>query len=89
MCDNRNMTTKMIQIRNVPEGLHGELRRRAKLRGKSLSDYLKDLLETEVGRPSPEEYAARLLARGDLPYTTDPTAFIRRLREEGPDWPTQ
>ena len=31
---------RMVQIRNVPEGLHRQLKSRAALAGMSLSDYL-------------------------------------------------
>lgn len=42
--------TKMIQIRNVPEDLHRELKLRANRAGMSLSDYLRSELERLVIR---------------------------------------
>lgn len=51
---------KMIQVRNVPDRLHRELVKRAKARGKTLSDFIEDLLEREVERPPAEEVFERL-----------------------------
>jgi hypothetical protein len=52
--------TKMIQVRNVPDKLHKELVRRAKLRNQTLSDYIEALLEREVERPPAEEVFERI-----------------------------
>ena len=37
----------MIQVRNVPDALHGELMRRARARGQTLTDYIQQILERE------------------------------------------
>ena len=50
----------MIQIRNVPDELHRELKARAALAGMSLSDYLLRSLRRELERPSREEWFRRL-----------------------------
>jgi hypothetical protein len=55
--------SKMIQVRNVPPGLHRELTRRAKLRGETLTQYIQGVLEREVARPLPEEVFAKLRTR--------------------------
>ena len=55
--------SKMIQVRNVPNRLHRELVRRAKLRGQSLTEYIEDVLEREVSRPPAEEVFARIHSR--------------------------
>jgi antitoxin FitA len=52
--------SKMIQVRNVPDRLHRELVKRAKARGQSLTDYVEDVLEREVARPSREEVFERI-----------------------------
>ena len=49
----------MLQVRNVPDDLHTELRRRAAAAGMSLSDYVLRELQ-RVGERSP---AAEVLAR--------------------------
>ena len=50
----------MIQIRNVPEDLHRELKVRAARAGMSLSDYLLDEVRRAAERPTVEEIRARL-----------------------------
>lgn len=69
----------MIQVRNVPERLHRELVRRARSRGKSLTDYIQEILEREAARPPADEVFDRLAkrARVSLP---DPAADL--IREE-------
>ena len=50
----------MIQIRNVPDDVHRELKARAAKKGMSLSDYLlRDLLE-QARRPTMDEMFERL-----------------------------
>lgn len=53
----------MIQIRNVPDELHRELKLRAVAEGLSLSDYIKRELGVSVERPTFEEVNARVKAR--------------------------
>ena len=53
----------MIQIRNVPEGLHRRLKARAAMAGMSLSDYLLKEIRHVAERPSVEELRARLERR--------------------------
>lgn len=53
----------MIQVRNVPPELHAELRRRARLRGMTLTAFVQQILEREVQRPDRDEVFARILAR--------------------------
>ena len=43
--------SKMIQIRNVPDGLHRALKVRAAKAGMTLSDYLLSEIERVVERP--------------------------------------
>ena len=56
----------MIQVRNVPDRLHRELKSRARRRGQSLTAYIEEILEREVSRPDPEDIFARIEARGPL-----------------------
>lgn len=71
--------SKMIQVRHVPDKLHRELVRRAKAKGKTLSDYIEDLLEREVERPPAEEVFEAL--RG-LPPVSLPRPAAEYIREE-------
>lgn len=49
----------MVQIRDVPDGLHRELKARAARAGLSLSDYLKNELEQLTARPDLAEVLER------------------------------
>ena len=49
----------MIQIRNVPDDLHRELKARAAQSGMTLSAYLLRELRTLAARPTMEEWLAR------------------------------
>jgi hypothetical protein len=49
----------MIQIRNVPDQLHRDLKARAALTGMTLSDYLLAELRTLAVRPTMQEWLAR------------------------------
>jgi plasmid stability protein len=55
---------KMIQVRNVPDGVHRTLKARAAAAGMSLSDYVKRDLELAASRPSLEELDGRVAERG-------------------------
>ena len=72
----------MIQVRNVPESLHGELVRRAEERGMSLTGYIQEILEREVSLPSREEVLRRLrgLKRVELDFPV--AELIREGRRE-------
>lgn len=48
--------SKMIQVRDVPEQLHGALKSRAAREGMSLSDFIKRELEHVAARPSLEDW---------------------------------
>jgi len=76
----------MIQVRNVPPELHAELVRRARLSGKTLTAYVQDVLEREVGRPPAEEVFATIKVRtarlGRTQTTEEVVAMIRE--ERGP-----
>lgn len=56
--------SKMIQIRNVPDDLHRELKIRAAAAGMTLSDYIKRELSREARKSTIKEIAARREARG-------------------------
>lgn len=62
----------MIQIRHVPDTLHGQLKARAALAGMSLSDYLLAELKRLAERPTVAELRARLHSR--TPVVTDISA---------------
>jgi antitoxin FitA len=56
--------SKMIQIRNVPDDLHRELKMRAAAAGMSMSDYIKRELDRRSRKSTIREIAARRDAQG-------------------------
>ena len=74
--------SKMIQVRDVPERVHGTLKSRAAREGMSLSDFIKRELERVAARPTMREWLDR--AREAKPIQGKRTAaqVIRELRDE-------
>lgn len=56
--------SKMIQIRNVPDDLHRELKMRAAAAGMSMSDYIKRELSRKSRKSTIKEIRARSRGRG-------------------------
>jgi antitoxin FitA len=54
------MTMATLQVKDVPDDLHRELRRRAELEGLSIRDYLLRLIRNDQQRPPATEWLARL-----------------------------
>jgi len=75
--------SKMIQIRNVPDDMHRQLKMRAAELGMSLSDYLKSELEYLVARPTNAEMAEILSRKRRVPLHGETARIIRRMREAG------
>lgn len=71
----------MIQIRNVPEGLHRRLKARAAMTGLSLSDYLLDEIRRVAERPTLEELRARLERRPAVTPAVPPAQAVRAERD--------
>lgn len=78
-CSYAKRMSKMIQIRNVPDGLHRKLKARAAMAGMSLSDYLLTEIRKSAEVPTLAELEERL--RKLPPVTADPDT-VRILREE-------
>jgi antitoxin FitA len=73
--------TTMIQIRNVPDALHRELKSRAALAGMSLSDYLLAEIRQVTERPTLDELRARLRSRRATNPSLTPARAIRAERD--------
>lgn len=73
----------MIQIRNVPEALHRQLKSRAALAGMSLSDYLLDEIRQVAERPTLAELRARLSGRRQADLGETPAEAVRAERDRG------
>lgn len=70
--------SKMIQIRNVPDEMHRQLKMRAAAEGMSLSDYIKKRLSYSHEKDTWEEIFARVDARGPLGIDTEEIVEIIR-----------
>jgi plasmid stability protein len=73
----------LVQIRDVPEDVHRALKARAAASGTSLSEYVRELLARAAARPTPEELAARIDARGVVRLNEPSERSVRRLRDRG------
>jgi antitoxin FitA len=83
MCctDNYANRMKTIQIRNVPDDLHGRLKARAALDGRSLSDFALAELRRTLERPTRNEWLARVAAREPFDVPGGSVALIRSGRD--------
>jgi plasmid stability protein len=73
--------SKMIQLRNVPEGLHRRLKARAAMSGMSLSDYLLAEIRRSADRPTLEELKQRLASRRPVEASVSPAEAVRAERD--------
>lgn len=71
----------MIQVRNVPDQLHGVLKARAAREGMSLSDFIKRELERMAERPTMQEWLE--MTRRNKPILGNRTSaqIVRELRD--------
>jgi plasmid stability protein len=74
---------KMIQIRNVPDDLHRELKIRAAAAGMSMSDYIKRELSIRSRKSTIREIAAR--SRQRPPSGVNPQRTVEIIRESRGD----
>jgi antitoxin FitA len=73
--------SKMVQIRNVPDGLHRKLKSRAADAGQTLSDFLLAELERLAARPTRDEMLTRVHHRKRVTLKTPAAVVIRAERE--------
>lgn len=73
--------SKMIQIRNVPDDVHREVKARAARAGMSLSDYLLREVERLVVVAPVEEVLARLAGRERPRLSETPAEAVRAERD--------
>jgi len=74
--------SKMIQVRDVPDAVHGTLKSRAAREGMSLSDFIKRELERVVERPTMQEWLERTREAKPIPSRRTAAQVIRELRDE-------
>jgi hypothetical protein len=73
--------SSMIQIRNVPEELHSELKARAARTGMTLSDYLLAELRALAVRPTMQEWLVRSEAWKPVEVGEPPVAALAAERD--------
>lgn len=73
----------MIQVRNVPDALHRELKRRAAATGKTLTQLVEEILEREMARPPREEVFERVARRAPVELGAPAADLIREERGAG------
>ncbi|MDZ4658255.1 MAG: hypothetical protein SH868_11815 [Bythopirellula sp.] len=73
--------SKMIQIRHVPNEIHGQLKSRAALAQMSLSDYLLAELRRLAERPTYQEMIDRLERHPAVKTKLSPAEVIRAERD--------
>ena len=73
--------TVMIQIRNVPDDLHRQLKSRAALAGMSLSDYLLAEMRRVAERPTLADLRARLATRSPVSLSLSLADAVRAERD--------
>ncbi|HEY7700152.1 MAG TPA: hypothetical protein VIE88_17130 [Vicinamibacteria bacterium] len=69
----------MIQVRNVPDKIHRQLKSRAALAGMSMSEYILQELTKSLERPTREELLDRL---AKLPQVNPRPSAAEAIREE-------
>ncbi|WP_405151346.1 hypothetical protein OG589_20395 [Sphaerisporangium sp. NBC_01403] len=69
-----------IQIRDVSDATERTLKARAEREGKSLTAYVRDLLNEEAATPTLDEVMAKIASDEPVPYDPD---FVRETMREG------
>jgi plasmid stability protein len=82
-----HMSTVSLQVRNVPEGVSRALKARATDEGKSLSEYVLELLLREAARPTRNEALLRIQRLSEVLPPADEPAWqtLHRMRGETMD----
>jgi hypothetical protein len=71
-----------LQIKDVPEPLHDELRRRAALRDTTMRDYVLDLIRRDQAMPAASEWLEAVRALPRVEISSD--EIVRIIHEERP-----
>ena len=80
-CEYHYHMSKMIQLRNVPDALHRQLKARAATAGLSLSDFLTREARRIADRPTDEDIRQRLASLPVQHLKVSPTQVIREERD--------
>ena len=72
----------IIQMKNVPEDLHQELRRRARRSGMTVRDYVIALIARDQSRPTLEEWLEEVAGDAPVRVPESPADVVREGREQ-------
>lgn len=72
----------LVQIRDVPDEVHRELKARAARDGVSLSEYLRKQLERVAESPTPQELIDRLQSRRPVDSPETSARALRATRDQ-------
>lgn len=72
----------LVQIRDLPEAAHRELKARAARAGRTLSEYLRRELVALAERPEPDDLWDRLESRPTARFQESASEVLRRERDE-------
>jgi hypothetical protein len=73
----------IIQVKNVPPAMHGELRRRAEQEGLTIRDYVLKLIERDQRLPSKADWLSRVAELEPVAVSQSAAEVIREGREGG------
>ncbi len=71
----------MLQVRNVPDDIHGTLKARAASRRLALSDYALEALRREISRPTRDVLLRRFQALTRVRARESAASLVRKGRE--------
>lgn len=80
-CDSLALVPKMIQVRNVPDRLHRELKKRAKAEGKPLTLFVQEILERELASPPAHQVFTRIRRRRSVDLGRPAAELLHAERE--------
>ena len=72
----------IIQMKNVPDDLHDELRRRSSRAGMTVRDYVIALIARDQSRPAFDEWLAEVASDEPVAMTESPAEAVRAGRRE-------
>ncbi len=72
----------IIQMKNVPDDLHQELRRRSRRSGMTVRDYVIALIARDQSRPTLEEWLEEVAGDAPVRVSGSPAGAVRDGREE-------
>lgn len=70
-----------LQVKNVPDELHAELRRRATTRHQSVREYLLELIRRDLARPTLEEWFDVVESRPAVQPSITSAELVRAVRD--------